>query len=111
MINDSRPKWLRGALGVFAAWWSFWICLVALLALTIGTADAILPGDGIKPLSGAILAIISLAAATLAAIRFVRAQDRYLARRSFMSNCIVLAGLVFVSLALMPIPFVYAWGS
>ena len=78
---------------------------------TIGTADAILPGDGVKPLSGAILAIISLAAATLAAIRFVRAQDRYLARRSFMSNCIVLAGLVFVSLALMPIPFVYAWRS
>ena len=68
MINDSRPKWLRGALGVFAAWWSFWICLVALLALTIGTADAILPGDGVKPLSGAILAIISLADATLVAI-------------------------------------------
>ena len=35
---------------------------------TIGTADAILPGDGVKPLSGAILAIISLADATLVAI-------------------------------------------
>ena len=110
-MNDNRPKWLRRALGVFVAWWSFWICLATLLALTIGTADAILPGDGIKPWPGGILAIISLAAATLATIRFVRAQDRYMARRSFMSNCIVLAVLILVSLVLLPFPFVYAWGS
>lgn len=106
-MSDNRPKWLRGALGVFAAWWSFWICLVALLALTIGTADAILPGDGIKPLPGGMLAILSLVAATLAAIRFVRVQDRYMAGRPIRANYIVLAVLILVSLALLPVPFVY----
>jgi hypothetical protein len=106
-MNDTRSKWLRSALGTVAAWWSFWICLVVLLVITIGIADAVIPGDGLPLLPGSILACISLAVAILGAIRFVRYQDRYMGRRSVKANYIVLAIMILTSLVLMPAPFFF----
>ncbi|MCO6400872.1 MAG: hypothetical protein J5I99_06580, partial [Verrucomicrobia bacterium] len=106
-MNDTRSKWLRSALGTVAAWWSFWICFVVLLVITIGIADAIIPGDGLSLLPGSVLALISLAVAVLGAIRFVRYQDRYMGGKSLKANYLVLGIVILVSILFMPLPFFF----
>lgn len=78
-----------------------------MLAITIGIADAIIAGDGISMLPGSILAIISLVAAVFGTIQFTRYQDRYMSRKSLNTNYIVLAILILISIAFLPMPFFF----
>lgn len=106
-MNDDRPKWLRGTMAVFAGWWSFLICLLICMAILIGLADLLTPGDGLPTWPGAILAVISCVLAILGAVKLVKIQDRFMGRRSRKTNYIVLALLILLTILLMPGPFVY----
>jgi hypothetical protein len=77
------------------------------MALTIGLADLLTPGDGLPTFPGAILATISAALSILATIKLVKVQDRFMSRRSRKTNYIILALLVLLTIVLMPGPFVY----
>lgn len=94
-------------MGTLTALWTFWICLIILLVITIAIADAILSGDGLSMLPGSILVLLSLIVAVLATIRFVRFQDRYMGKQTLKTNYIVLAILIVISLALMPTTFIF----
>lgn len=83
------------------------MCLIILLAMTIGLADLLLPGDGVAILPVSILAVISLVFAIVATVKLVKIQDSFMGGRSLKVNYNVLAVLVFLSLFIMPVPFMY----
>jgi len=77
------------------------------MAILIGLADLLTPGDGLPTWPGAILAVISCVLAMLGTVKLVKIQDRFMGRRSRKTNYIVLALLILLTIVLMPGPFVY----
>ncbi len=106
-MTDTRTKWLRGSLAVLTAWWTFLLSVSFMLALTIGAADAVFPGDGLPVWPGAIWAVLSLGLALFVVTNTIRIQHRLLGRFSTRTNYIVLAVLLVLTLVLMPMPFTY----